>query len=211
VEQPANTGKMTCEKGRTMLMYRRVTAVALAAVVLLTSVGCSKLREFQSATRNMGKVPSISQWTAETMTQAFTAINAKIPANPADYVEVLINELFVRVEAINPNKRENVDKFDYQNGSVDVGPVDASRNGPGAIEMSAFKGDLVKADLLAQVMSSAPKDSGVAENPVIEFVQVRKSVANDSAPRITVEVKGPRASKLLHYDLAGTLLDVNQG
>jgi hypothetical protein len=60
-------------------------------------------------------------------------------------------------------------------------------------------------------MGSAPKDSGVAENPVIEFVMVKKTVANDSAPWITVEVKGPRASKLLHYDMTGALIDVNQG
>jgi hypothetical protein len=32
------------------------------------------------------------------MSQAFAAINAKIGADPADYEEVLVNELFVRVE-----------------------------------------------------------------------------------------------------------------
>jgi uncharacterized lipoprotein NlpE involved in copper resistance len=120
-----------------MLMYRRVTAAALAAVVLLTLVGCSKLRELQSAAKNAGKVPSISQWTADTMTQAFTAINAR--------------------------------------------------------------------------MGSAPKDSGVAESPSIEWLMVKKVMANDAAPRITVEVKGPRARKMLHYDMTGALLDVNQG
>jgi hypothetical protein len=202
---------MTCEKGRAMLISRRVAAVALVAAVLLTSVSCSKLKEFQSAARNMRNVGNISQWTKDTMTQAFTAINAKIGADPADYEEVLVNELFVRVEAIDPHKRENVDKYTYELGNVEVGPVDVSRNGPGAVEMAAFKGNTVTPDLLAQVMGSAPKDSGVAENPVIEFVMVKKTVANDSAPRITVEVKGPRASKLLHYDMTGALIDVNQG
>jgi hypothetical protein len=194
-----------------MLMYRRVTAVALAAVLLLTLVGCSKLKDLQAAAKNAAKMPSISQWNADTMTQAFNAINARIGANPADYVEVLVNELFVRVEAIDPNKRENVDKYDYRNGSVEVGPVDVSRNGAGTVEMSAFKGDTVKPDLLAQVMGAAPKDSGVAESPKIEFVMVKKAMANDAAPRITVEVKGPRASKLLRYDMTGALLDVIQG
>jgi hypothetical protein len=194
-----------------MLIARRVTAVALAAVLLLTSAGCSKLKELQSAARNMRNVGNISQWTADTMSQAFTAINAKIGADPADYEEVLVNELFVRVEAIDPHKRENVDKYTYELGNVDVGPVDVSRNAPGAVEMAAFKGDTVTAGLLAQVMGSAPKDSGVAENPVVEFVTVKKVNANDNAPRITVEVKGPRASKLLHYDMTGALIDVNPG
>ena len=194
-----------------MLISRRVTAVALVAVVLLTSAGCSKLKELQSAARNVRNVGNISQWTADTMSQAFTAINAKIGADPADYEEVLVNELFVRVEAIDPHKRENVDKYTYELGNVEVGPVDVSRNAPGAVEMAAFKGNTVTAGLLAQVMGSAPKDSDVAENPVIEFVMVKKVHANDPAPQITVEVKGPRASKLLHYDMTGALIDVIPG
>jgi hypothetical protein len=119
--------------------------------------------------------------------------------------------LFVRVEAIDPHKRENVDKYTYELGNVEVGPVDVSRNAPGAVEMAAFKGNTVTAGLLAQVMGAAPKHSGVAENPVIEFVMVKKTYANDPAPRITFEVKGPRASKLLHYDMTGALIDVNPG
>jgi hypothetical protein len=194
-----------------MLISRRVTAVALAAVVLLTAVSCSKLKELQSAASNMRHVGNISQWTNDTMSQAFTAINAKIGADPADYEEVLVNELFVRVEAIDPHKRENVDKYTYELGNVEVGPVDVSRNAPGAVEMAAFKGNTVTGGLLAQVMGSAPKDSGVAENPAIEFVMVKKVHANDPAPQITVEVKGPRAKKLLHYDMTGALIDVNPG
>jgi hypothetical protein len=194
-----------------MLISRRVTAVALAAVVLLTAVSCSKLKELQSAASNMRNVRNISQWTNDTMSQAFTAINAKIGADPADYEEVLVNELFVRVEAIDPHKRENVDKYTYELGNVEVGPVDVSRNAPGAVEMAAFKGNTVTAGLLAQVMGSAPRDSGVTENPVVEFVTVKKVHANDPAPQITVEVKGPRAKKLLHYDMTGALIDVNPG
>jgi hypothetical protein len=190
-----------------MLVHRRITAVALAAAVLLTSVGCSKLRELQSA----AGAGDISQWTAEKMTQAFAAINAKIGANPADYEVVLINEYSLHVDAINPNKRENVDRYTYQGGSVQVTPVDVSQNGMGAIEMNAFKGDTVKPDVLAQAMNSAPKDSGVAESPKIEWVQVRKTTANDPAPEIWVEIKGPRASKMVKYDLAGALVIVSPG
>src|ERR1700752_4359878 len=109
-----------------MLISRRITAVALAAVVLLASVGCSQLRELQSSIRS--STGNISQWTAEKMTQAFTAINGKIGADPADYEVVLINEYFLSVDAINPNKRENVDKYTYQGGSVEVKPVDVSTN-----------------------------------------------------------------------------------
>jgi hypothetical protein len=190
-----------------MLVNRRITAVALATAVLSTSAGCSKIRDLQAAA-GMG---NISQWTAEKMTQAFAAINAKIGANPADYEVVLINEYELHVDAINPNKRENVDRYTYLGGSVQVKPVDVSQNGTGAIEMNAFKGDVVKPEVLAQTMNSAPKDSGVTEGPKIEWVQVRKTTANDDAPQIWVEIRGPRAAKMVHYDLAGTLIIVSQG
>lgn len=194
-------------EGRTMLVHRRITAGAVAAAVLLTSAGCSKIRDLQAAA-GMG---NISQWTAEKMTQAFAAINAKIGANPADYQGVLINEIFLRVDAINPNKRENVDRYTYQGGSVKVTPVDVSQNTTGTIEMNAFKGDTVKPAVLAQAMNSAPKDSGVAESPKIEWVQVRKTTASDDVPQIWVEIRGPRAAKIVHYDLAGTLVIVSPG
>jgi hypothetical protein len=197
-----------------MLISRRVPAVALAAAVLLTSAGCSKLRELQQSATG-----DISQWTAEKVTQAFTAINAKIGADPADYELVIINEYSVSVEAIDPHKRENVDKYKYRGGSVEVAPVDVSdtvscmpspcpTNGPGAIEMGAFKGDTVKPEVLAQAMNSAPNDSGV-ENATINEVMVHKMWANDNAPQISVYVKGPRASKVVFYDLTGRLQKVS--
>jgi len=193
-------------------IFRRLTAVGLAVGVLLTLSGCSKLEKLQSAMSSAQSMASanISQWTADKMTQAFAAINAKIGADPADYVEVLINEYSLAVKAIDPHKRENVDKYAYQGGGVEVTPVDASRNSPGAVEASAFKGDTVKPAVLAQTMASAPNDSGV-ENPKIEFVLVKRFKFNDNQPEIQIDVKGPRASKIIHYDLTGKLLDVSQG
>jgi hypothetical protein len=184
------------------VINRRITAVALAVVMLLASAGCSQLNKIRQAQSGIG---DISQWTAEKMTQAFTAINAKIGANPADYEDVIINELFVRVNAIDPHKRENVDQYTYQGGSVEVAPVDISQNAPGAIETAAFKGDTVKPEVLAQAMSSAPKDSGIVEKPAIEFVMVKKMGFKINATLIWVYVKGPRDKKTVYYDLTGAL------
>jgi hypothetical protein len=196
-----------------MSIFRRLIAVALAAGVLLTLPGCSKLQKIQSAISSAQSAVSanISQWTADKMTQAFAAINAKIGAGPADYLEVLINEYFLSVKAIDPHKRENVDKYTYQGGSVQVAPVDVSRNAPGAVEASAFKGDTVQPAVLAQTMASAPKDSAV-DNATIEYVLVKKfMMLNNNQPEIQIEIKGPRASKIVHYDLTGKLLNVSQG
>lgn len=196
-----------------MSILRRLTAVGLAAAVLLTSAGCSKLNQLQSSLSQANR--NISQWTADTMSQAFAAINAKIGANPADYMSVLVNELFVRVRATEPNKRENVDQYDYQNGSVQVAPVDVSRSDPGAVEASLFKGDAVKPAVLAQAMASAPKDSGV-ENATIEWVMVDRTSflmpgQPSAQPQIHIEAKGPRGDKIVHYDITGQLLNVSQG
>ncbi len=196
-----------------MSISRRLIAVGLAAGVILTSAGCSRLNELQSSLSH--STPNISQWTADKMTQAFAAINAKIGADPADYVEALINELFVRVRAIDPHQRENVDQYTYQGGSVEVAPVDVSRSDPGAVEASAFKGDAVKPAVLAQAMASAPKDSAV-ENATIQWVMVdRTSYAMPGEPRsqaqIHIDARGPRADKIVHYDLTGQFLNVSPG
>jgi hypothetical protein len=196
-----------------MSKFHPLTAVGLAVAVLLTSADCSKLNQLQSSLSQANR--NISQWTADTMSQAFAAINAKIGANPADYLSVLVNELFVRVRAIEPNKRENVDQYDYQNGSVQVAPVDVSRSDPGAVEASLFKGDAAKPAVLAQAMASAPKDSGV-ENATIEWVMVDRTSfvmpgQPSAQPQIHIEAKGPRGDKIVHYDIAGQLLNVSQG
>jgi hypothetical protein len=193
-----------------MLIFRGVAAVALAAAVLLTSVGCSTLEKVRSGMSSASSMATenIAQWTPEKLSEAFAAINAKIGADPADYEVVIVNGLFVSVEAIDPNKRANVDKYQYQGGSVEVGPVDASQNEPGAIEMGAFKGDTVKPEVLGKVMNSAPQESGV-ENATIDFVMIRKMWANDDEPQIVVYVRGPRGSKNLQYDLTGRLQKVS--
>jgi hypothetical protein len=192
-----------------MFAFRRLIAVRLAVGMMLTLSCCSKLQKLQSAMSSAQALATadISQWTADKMTQAFAAINTKIGADPADDVEILINEYFLRVEAIDPHKRENVDAYTYQGGSVEVKPADVSRNGPGAVEASAFKGNTVKPAVLAQTMASAPKDSGV-ENATVEFALVKKFMAKHNEPEIQIEAKGPRGSKIVHYDLTGKLLNV---
>ncbi len=67
-------------------------------------------------------------------------------------------------------KQENVDRHTYQGSSVQVGPVDVSQNGTGAIEMHSFRDDIVKPDMLAQTMAAAAKDSGVTESPTLPIV-----------------------------------------
>jgi hypothetical protein len=196
-----------------MSISRRLAIVGLTAAMLLTAVGCSKLNELQSNLSQANR--SISQWTADTMTQAFNAINGKIGANPADYLSVLVNELFVRVRAIEPNKRENVDQYDYQNSNVQVAPVDVSRSDPGAVEASLFKSDAVKPAVLAQAMAAAPKDSGV-DGATIQWVMVDRTSfvmpgQPSAQPQIHIEAKGPRGDKIVHYDITGQLLNVTQG
>jgi hypothetical protein len=196
-----------------MSILRRPTAVGLAAAVVLTSAGCAQIHDLQSNLSQANR--NISQWTADTMSKAFAAINTKIGADPADYLSVLINELFVRVRAIDPHKRENVDQYTYQGGSVEVAPVDVSRSDPGAVEASWFKGDTVKPAVLAQAMASAPKDSGV-DNAIIQWVMVDRTSfvmpgQPAAQPQIHIEAKGPRGDKIAHYDIAGQLLNVSHG
>jgi hypothetical protein len=210
-----------------MAKYRRVTAVGLIAGVLLASSGCSQLQKVTSgsssassaatATSAGGTATSaaatpaspthISEWTADKMAQAFAAIDAKIGTHPADYIRVTITDISVMVQAIDPHKRENVDQYTYKDGNVEVAPVDVSSSEPGAVEMSKFASNTVDPAVLAQVINSAVKDSGVENGHVISVVD-EKFFADQPQPKIQVTVESPRATKSLEYDTTGKLLTV---
>lgn len=147
------------------------------------------------------------RWTAENLTKAFKAINDRIGANPADYVEVVISISTVEVKAIDPKKRENVDEYQYAGAGVKVAPVDVSHNEPGVIEESKFTSDTVKPEVLSAILNSAIKDSGV-EDAKASSLTVDKTWANDPEPIISVPVSGPRGSKVVRYNLSGELISV---
>jgi hypothetical protein len=205
------------ERPTTMSNRVRIASVVFAFALILPALGCGKT----AAPAGQSNNPSVStssasgastppanadiagRWTADALTQAFTAINQKVGANPADYIKVLITVHMVSVQAINPQKRQNVDQYDNRGtGGVVVTPVDVSSSDPGAVEESAFKSDTVKPDVLVKVMASAVKDSGL-DDVKVDVVTVERTFANDPAPVIKVGVKGPRASKAVTYDMNG--------
>jgi hypothetical protein len=143
------------ERPTIMSMRVRIAAVAFAFAMMPAAVGCSIIAPHAGPSKNPSASSSTAstvaqsssnsslpgRWTADALAQAFTAINQKIGANPADYVEVVLNGLTVAAKAINPRKRQNVDEYAYDGTGVKVTPVDVSHNEPGAIEESAFKSD----------------------------------------------------------------------
>jgi hypothetical protein len=203
----------------------RIAAIVLIVASLFMLVGCSKLLR-AGRTHSVSASSSVSttstattskstvstsvapasnasipeRWTDDALTKAFTAINEKIGANPADYVEVNVTKYSVIVKAIDPQKRQNVDQYTYDGSRVEVAPVDASDNEPGVIEESAFKSDTVKPSVLATVINSAVKDSGV-QDVTVNNVTVTKFLADDPQPYLQVSVSGPRASKAVRYNL----------
>lgn len=212
-----------------MLKHRRITAVGLIVGVLLATAGCSALHQAQSAMKSASSVASsaasatpsvasatpaagsgtISQWTADKLTQAFAAVDAKIGVHPADYIKVNILPISILVEAIDPKKRENVDEYTFAGGKdIAVAPVDVSSSDPGAVEESKFKSDSVDTAVLAQVINTALKDSGV-ENGHLINVLYYKFFANQPEPKISATIQGPRATKIVEYDTTGHLLSVN--
>ena len=196
-----------------MSRYRNVAVVGLVAGVLLASSGCSRQdtssgpTSSPTATSSVASPKNVSEWTADMLAQAFTAIDAKIGAHPADYIRVTINEFSVLVQAIDPSKPANVDQYTYTGGKVGVAPVNTSGSEPGAIEMSRFSSDTVDPAVLEQVIKSAVMDSGVENGRIVAVVD-EKFFADQPEPKIQVTVLGPRGTKSVEYDVAGRLLKV---
>lgn len=205
-----------------MLKHRLVASAGLVAAALLTSSslsGCSQLlHQAQSSSHpassaatatSTAAITKISQWTADKLTAAFAAVDAKVGAHPADYIRVTLTDVNVMVQAINPNKRENVDQYTYNgSGDVEVAPVDVSSSEPGAVEESKFASNTVDPAAVAAVVNNAIKDSGV-EDAHMSGITYEKFYANQPAPKMTVTVSGPRATKVLQYDTAGHLLEID--
>jgi hypothetical protein len=199
----------------------RNTAAVFAFALILPAAGCGKTAAPTGQSNNPSAFSSSAsgasapanadiagRWTADALTQSFTAINQKVGANPADYIKVLVSVVMVSVQAINPQKRQNVDRYDDRGtGGVVVTPVDVSSSDPGEVEESAFKSDTVKPDVLVKVMASAVKDSGL-DDVKVNVVTVDRTFANDPAPVIKVGVQGPRASKTVTYDMNGQFQEV---
>jgi len=186
----------------------RVVAIWLVVVSLPMVVSCSNLlgghlgsSSTPPTATTTSNASMTERWTSDALTKAFAAINDKIGANPADYVELLITQYAVEIKAINPQNRQNVDDYRYDGSNVKVAPVDVSSNEPGVIEESAFKSDTVKPSILATVMNSAAKDSGF-QDVTVQSVTVKKWNADDPEPHLQAFVMGPRASKAVEYDLA---------
>jgi hypothetical protein len=210
-----------------MSMRVRITAVAFAFAVLPTAVGCSTGGNASHSPSSSAPgsataavvTPSIAtpasptattvpgRWTADAITKAITAINQKIGADPADYVSIDFNVSSAIAKAIDPQKRQNVDAYTYDGTGVTVAPVDVSHSDPGAVQESAFKSNTLKPDVLVKAMASAPNDSGV-DGVQVQGLDVKKFLADDPAPQLLVNVKGPRASKLVEYDMNGVLTRV---
>ncbi len=185
----------------------RIAAMGLVVASLPMVVSCSNLLPDHSAgsaatpPTTTSNAPITERWTSDALAKAFAAINDKIGANPADYVDVLIVQPNIAIKAINPQNRQNVDEYTYNGSAVTVAPVDVSSNEPGVIEESAFKSDTVKPSILATAMNSAVKDSGL-QDVTVDDVIVKKYLADDPVPHLGVFVRGPRASKNVDYDLA---------
>jgi hypothetical protein len=199
-------------------MSKRVKIATVAFAFAFAAVGCFAPRAGQSqnpSASTIAKPTSTTtqstslpgRWTADAIAQAFTAINQKVGANPADYIEVHLSGYTVTAKAINPQKRQNVDEYAYDGTAVKVTPVDVSSNKPGVVEESAFKSDTVKPEVLAKVMASAVKDSGY-EDVTLLGVGVEKIFANDPEPVIQATVEGPRATKTVRYDINGQFQQV---
>src|SRR5262249_30543572 len=110
-------------RGKVMSVRVRIAAIGLVIASLLMVVGCSKLFPARSGTAPTSNASITERWTSDALTKAFSAINDKIGANPADYIDLGITKYSVRIQAINPQNRQNVDEYKYDGSAVTVAPV----------------------------------------------------------------------------------------
>lgn len=114
-----------------------------------------------------------------------------------------IYEDYVEMQAQDPQKPENVDRYTYRNGALDkVDPVELI--GGGKLEDNLFKLNDVAIEKIPELTREAMERSKNMENPKILVVQIVLSVSG--IPEILVNVKGTRKHVMLTSDIKGNII-----
>jgi len=114
-----------------------------------------------------------------------------------------IYEDYSEIQAQNPQKPENVDRYTYRNGALEkVVPVQII--GSGNLEDNLFKLNDVAIEKIPELVREAMERSKDLENPKILVVQIVLSTTG--IPQILVNVNSTRKNAMMTCDFKGNII-----
>ncbi|MFJ9846855.1 hypothetical protein ACIRYZ_41770 [Kitasatospora sp. NPDC101155] len=213
-------------------MSRRssIATLTLSLAVAVTLSGCSAVSSVTNPTSAASTTATASAtapasastaasatakadlFTAPAIDQALQALAKKVGASPMKVLKIDVFPDFVSVEAADPAKPTEVNKFTYRDGGVmEPQPVKLSTTGsddPGAVlKENLFDSTEVKPEALAKVLAGAAAASKV-EGGKAGGAIIQRNLPFSSTIQIIVNVDGTRANKQVRATLDGKITEI---
>jgi outer membrane murein-binding lipoprotein Lpp len=195
--------------------------IALVTAVLAASAlsGCSQVAEIRdvasdvaeqvaaSGTERISQAVSGNLLTTEGIDAAYSAISAKVGADPMQVVEVTIIPTVMTVEAIDPNAPTELNQWSYTAGAVGPSrPVDYDDDTE-ALQQNLFAVNEVPTEAIVFAINNAIAASEIPGGAVQSLI-IKRNIPFDDNVTMFINVEGERSSKQVRADVAGQITDV---
>jgi hypothetical protein len=121
-------------------------------------------------------------------------------------LDLSVYENFVKIQVQDPQKKENVDSYDYKNGIISE-PVPVRLYGGGSLEQNLFKLKEVNLARIPELIDEAREKSQELEGAKVTHVIVKKELPFSNKVKIRVYLSGTRKSAWLVADADGKVIE----
>ncbi|HEX8249736.1 MAG TPA: hypothetical protein VF599_16275 [Pyrinomonadaceae bacterium] len=120
-------------------------------------------------------------------------------------LDLSVYENNVKIQVQDPQKKENVDGYDYKNGTISE-PVPVRLYGGGSLEQNLFKLKEVNLAKIPELIDEAREKSKDLEGAKITHVVIKKDLPFSNKVKIRIYLSGTRKSAWLVADATGKFI-----
>jgi len=121
-------------------------------------------------------------------------------------LDLSVYENNLKIQVQDPQKKENVDGYDYKNGVISE-PVPVRLYGGGNLEQNLFKLKEVNLAKIPELIDEAREKSQELEGAKVTHVIVKKDLPFSNKVKIRVYLSGTRKSAWLVADASGKVIE----
>ncbi|MFG2844429.1 hypothetical protein ACGF12_14845 [Kitasatospora sp. NPDC048296] len=193
-------------------MSRRSSIATLTLSLAVTLSGCSAIGSVTNPTADASTTAKADLFTAPAIDQAIQALAKKVGASPMKVLEFNVYSNLISVEAADPAKPNEVNKFTYRDGSVeDPQPVKLTTTGSkdpsAALKENLFDSTEIKPEVLAKLLAEAAAASKI-EGAKTGGLLVKRDLPFSNDIQILVNVDGTRADKQVRATVDGKITEI---
>lgn len=181
----------------------------VAEIGQLTDVATAAVEQLSDTAGGLVDTATAEMLTAESIDKALAAITAEVGANPMQVVEVVLTDISVTVQAIDPNAPTELNQWTYTAGNVGpLRPVDYGDDAE-ALRQNLFSIAEVPTSAIMTAVDNAVAASAIADGAV-QSVVVQRNLPFAGDVQILLNVQGERSSKQVRADVTGAVTEVVQ-